>query len=88
MTGYRSLDDSQANRTDHFSEIELDRYRHLADLHADASIAAHLLESAFSVSEAPHLEPLRERFESSAAALSGAWRRWRIPRCVPKSARS
>ena len=69
MTGYRSLDDSQANRTDHFSEIELDRYRHLADLHADASIAAHLLESAFSVSEAPHLEPLRERFESSAGRI-------------------
>ena len=69
LTGYRSLDDSQANRTDHFSEIELDRYRHLADLHADASIAAHLLESAFSVSEAPHLEPLRERFESSAGRI-------------------
>ncbi len=69
MTGYRSRDDSQAKRTDHFSEIELDRYRHLADLHADASIAAHLLESAFSVSEAPHLEPLRERFESSAGRI-------------------
>ena len=69
MTGYRSLDDSQANRTDHFSEIELDRYRHLADLHSDTSIAAHLLESAFSVSEAPHLEPLRERFESSAGRI-------------------
>ena len=69
LTGYRSLDDSQANRTDYFSEIELDRYRHLADLHADASIAAHLLESAFSVSEAPHLEPLRERFESSAGRI-------------------
>ncbi len=69
LTGYRSLDDSQANRTDHFSEIELDRYRHLADLHSDASIAAHLLESAFSVSEAPHLEPLRERFESSAGRI-------------------
>ncbi len=69
FTGYRSLDGSQANRTDHFSEIELDRYRHLADLHSDASIAAHLLESAFSVSEAPHLEPLRERFESSAGRI-------------------
>ena len=69
MTGYRDLGEAPASRSEHFSESELGRYRHLADLHADASIAAHLLESAFSVSEAPLLEPLRERFESSAGRI-------------------
>ncbi len=69
ITGYRDLGDPPADRSEHFSENELGRYRHLADLQADASIAAHLLESAFSVSEAPLLEPLRERFESSAGRI-------------------
>ena len=69
MTGYRDLGQSSADRREYFSESELDNYRHLANLHEDASIAAHLLESAFSVSEGPLLEPLRERFESSAGRI-------------------
>ena len=69
MTGYRDIEGSQAVRSNYFSEDQLARYRRLADLQTDASIAAHLLESAFSVSEAPHLEPLRERFESSAGRI-------------------
>ena len=69
MTGYRYLNQEPKNREEHFSEDELWRYRRLADLHADASVALHLLESAFSVSEAPHLEPLKERFESSAGRI-------------------
>ncbi len=69
MTGYSALGEPSADRREHFSEGELSNYRHLADLHADASIAAHLLESAFSVSEEPLLEPMRERFESSAGRI-------------------
>ena len=69
MTGYRQLGESPASRREHFSEPQLGQYRHLADLEADASIAVHLLESAFSVSQAPLLEPLKERFESSAGRI-------------------
>jgi signal transduction histidine kinase len=69
MTGYRYPGQEQTGREEYFSEEELWRYRRLADLQADASNAVHLLESAFSVSEAPHLEPLKERFESSAGHI-------------------
>ena len=69
LTGYSQLGESPASRREHFSETQLGQYRHLADLQADASIAVHLLESAFSVSQAPLLEPLKERFESSAGRI-------------------
>ncbi len=69
MTGYRYPGQEQTGREEYFSEEELWRYRRLADLQADASNAVHLLESAFSVSETPHLEPLKERFESSAGHI-------------------
>ena len=69
MTGYRYLGQDQEDREEYFSEQELWRYRRLADLHVNASVALHLLESAFSVSDAPHLEPLKERFESSAGRI-------------------
>ena len=69
MTGYRNLDEGAAEMREHFSSDELGRYRRLADLHADASIAWHLLESAYSISQRPLLEPLKERFESSAGRI-------------------
>ncbi len=69
ITGYRELGASPADRQQHFSETQLNQYRYLADLEADARIANHLLESAFSVSQAPLLEPLKERFESSAGRI-------------------
>ena len=69
ITGYRELGLSPAETQEHFSETQLDQYRYLADLEADARIAIHLLESAFSVSQAPLLEPLKERFESSAGRI-------------------
>ena len=65
MTGYSSLDTPRAERGDHFSESELANYRHLAALQADITIANQILESAFSISSAPLIEPLRERFESA-----------------------
>ena len=69
LTGYRDLGESPDERSDHFSEAQLAQYRYLADLETDASVASHLLESAFSVSKAPLLEPLEERFESSAGRI-------------------
>ena len=69
MMGYESLGEPPAAREDHFSEDELGRYRNLAGLHADAKTANQLLDSAFSISSAPLLEPLRERFESAAGSI-------------------
>ena len=69
MTGYESLDSPPAAREEHFSEDELARYRNLAGLHADATTANQLMESAFSISSAPLLEPLRERFESARGSI-------------------
>ncbi len=70
MTGYKSLDAPAASREDHFSEDELAHYQNLAGLHADATIANQLLETAFSITSAPLLEPLRERFESAASSIN------------------
>ncbi len=69
MTGYRQLGDPPAGRVDHFSDGELAHYRYLEGLHADAITAIQLLESAFAVSDAPLIEPLRERFESAKGSI-------------------
>ncbi len=69
MTGYRELGEAPAARADHLSEAEFTRYRHLAGLQENATIAIQLLASAFDVSDIALLEPLRERFESSAGNI-------------------
>ena len=69
VTGYRDLGAPSAAREEHFSEREFAHYRHMAELQADANIAIHLLESAFAISEAPFVEPLRERFEASVGRI-------------------
>ena len=69
VTGYRDLNAPPAPREEHFSEREFAHYRHMAELQADANIAIHLLESAFAISEAPFVEPLRERFEASIGRI-------------------
>ena len=68
-TGYRTLGEPSAPRTEHLSERELGRYRRLADLQADGSIASQLLASAFNLQDASSIEPLRERFESAAGRI-------------------
>ena len=79
MTGYRDLDQPRDSHDQHFSTAEFDRYRHLASLRREASIATQLLASAFNMSDSPLIEPLRERFEAaiggierSLAALEGS----------------
>ena len=64
MTGYRNLVDPPAPTSEHLSEEELGRYRRLAELQADANIATQLMASAFTLSRAASIEPLRERFEA------------------------
>ena len=63
-TGYRKLGEPPADFSDHFSEEEFRRYRHLSELQSDANIATELLANAFTLSEAAAIEPLRERFEA------------------------
>ena len=72
MTGYRELGEAPAPRAVHGSEDEFDRYRHMAGLQANATIAIELLASAFDVSDIALLEPLRERFEASAGKIERA----------------
>ena len=65
MTGYRNLGEAPASPAQHLSRQEFDHYRHLAALQADATTAIQLLSSAFNLSDAPLIEPLRERFEAA-----------------------
>ena len=65
ITGYRQLGESPTSREEHFSERELHHYRHMAELQADANVASQILASAFSLADAPLIEPLRERFEAA-----------------------
>ena len=69
MTGYRDLDSPPEPRPEHFSENEFGRYRYLAELQADATLSTQLLASAFTLSEASLVEPLRERFEAVASRI-------------------
>ena len=69
MTGFSSLGDSPADRGAHFSDSELAHYRYLEGLQVGTITAIQLLESAFAVSDAPLIEPLRERFESARGSI-------------------
>ena len=69
MTGYRNLGEAPAPRSQHFSENEFECYRHLSALQADATIAIQLLASAFNLSDALLIEPLRERFEAAVGRI-------------------
>ena len=69
MTGYRSLDAPAAPRSAYLSEPEFDRHRLLAGLQADANLGTQILASAFNLSDAPLLEPLRDRFEATVQSI-------------------
>ena len=66
ITGHQELGGAAAPRSVHLSEHELASYRHLSELRSNANIATQLLSSASILSEPSLIEPLRERFESSA----------------------
>ena len=69
MTGYRKLGAPAEPRDVHFSEGQLIRFRYMAELQAQANIATQLLASASTLSDSSLIEPLRERFESSAGHI-------------------
>ena len=69
MTGYRSLDAPPVPRSAYLSEPEFDRHRLLAGLQADANLGTQILASAFNLSDAPLLEPLRDRFEATVQSI-------------------
>ena len=69
ITGYRNLGEPPLPRAEHFSENEFGRYRYLAELQADATLSTQLLASAFTLSKASLVEPLRERFETVASRI-------------------
>ena len=65
MTGYRDIGEPPQPRSEHLSEVEVSRYRRLAELQTDANIATQLMASAFIVPNASLVEPLQERFEAA-----------------------
>ena len=69
MTGYREIGEKPSPRSEHLSEPELARYRHLAELQTDGNIASQLLTSAFNVPNPSSVEPLRERFEAASGRI-------------------
>ncbi len=69
MTGYNEIGEIAAPNEQHFSEVEFYRYRNVADLHAAANTATQLLASAFTVSNAAFIEPLRERSEAARSRI-------------------
>ncbi|MYB41253.1 MAG: HAMP domain-containing protein [Chloroflexi bacterium] len=69
LTGYRNLSAPPAPREQHLSEEQFVRYRRLAELQADVNIATELLANAFTLPDASLIEPLRERFESTASRI-------------------
>ena len=83
MTGYRNLGETPASPAQHLSRKEFDHYRHLAALQADATTAIQLLSSAFNLSDAPLIEPLRERFEAAKDRIE-----WSLSALGTASARS
>ena len=69
ITGYRNLVEPPVPRSEHFSEEEFGRYRHLAQLQVDGNIAMELLANAFTLSQVSLIEPLRERFEAATSRI-------------------
>ena len=69
VLGYRELGAAPAERSEHFSGEELDRYRHLVELQVDGNIATEMLVSAFNVSDPAAIQPLRERFVSAQGRI-------------------
>ncbi|MCY3928275.1 MAG: ATP-binding protein [Acidobacteria bacterium] len=72
MTGFRSFDEPPAPRDIHFSEPEIDRYRVLVGLQQDITIVDQLLNSLAVLTDRPDIEPVEERYESSATSIERA----------------
>jgi signal transduction histidine kinase len=69
MTGYRRLWQVPIPRDEYLSEEQLVIYRHISEIKANTNIATQLLATAFSVSDASQIEPLRESFEGAQGQI-------------------
>ncbi len=69
MTGYREIGTAPKPRSEHLSEAEFSRYRHLARLQADVTIGTQLLESMLNLSDGALLQPLRDRLLATAGGI-------------------
>ncbi len=68
-TGYRNIDDPAAPRSEYLSELELQRYRHLAELQSEATVSTRILSNVFNLVDADRIEPLLEQFESASGGV-------------------
>ncbi len=68
-TGYRHIDEPVAPRSEYLSEVELQRFRYLAELQAEATVSTRILSNVFNLVDADRLEPLLERFESASGGV-------------------
>ncbi len=69
LTGYRTLREPPADRSVYLSEQEFNRYRHLATLKSETTLATQLLSSAETATESAFIEPLQESFESASGRI-------------------
>ena len=69
MTGYRRLGQIPIPRDQYLSEEQLVLYRHISEINANTNIATQLLATAFSLSDASQIEPLRESFEGAQGQI-------------------
>ncbi len=71
VTGLWDRERNRAPETVHFSQGQVDHYRHLLLLQVEGSIAMELLANAFTLSQASSIEPLVERFEAANNRIDG-----------------
>ena len=69
MTGYRRLGQLPIPRDQFLTEEQLVLYRHISEINATTNIATQLLATAFSLSDASQIEPLRESFEGAQGQI-------------------
>ena len=69
MTGYSELDKPPASKNQYLSAEEIDRYKNLAKLAADTTLAMQLISSTYTLSDGALIEPLTERFEATVGSI-------------------
>ena len=71
QTGYRDLDQPQAQRLEYFSEGQVERYRRLVEIQSDATIVIEELTSAFTLGELRLTDSFRDQFEAATDRIDG-----------------
>ena len=69
MTGYPAIDQQQAQRLEHFSEEQVERYRRLVEIQSDAKLGGEQLASAFTAADPRLVDSLRDEFEAATSRI-------------------